>query len=92
MTPGCRASIGVAAGGQRQEKPFLKAGNKYHRMKATRKLWPVTGGVNKNAVDHPFGGSSSHHKGRPTTAPKNAPPGRNVGAIHPRSTGRGAKK
>jgi len=60
-------------------------------MKAKNKLWPSISGTSQNAVDHPFGGSSSHHKGKPTIAPKNAPPGRKVGAIHPRRMGRKKK-
>ncbi|HLD42871.1 MAG TPA: 50S ribosomal protein L2 [Candidatus Nanoarchaeia archaeon] len=84
----CRAAVGVVAGGGRLEKPFYKAGNKYHRMHARGKLYPKVSGVSMNAVDHPFGGSSSHHKGRPTQSDRNAPPGRKVGKIAPRRTGR----
>ena len=84
----CRASIGIIAGGGRKEKPFYKAGNKYKAMKARNKNYPRVSGVSMNAVDHPFGGSSSHSKGRPTQASRNAPPGRKVGMIAPRRTGR----
>ncbi|MBD3164875.1 50S ribosomal protein L2 [Candidatus Woesearchaeota archaeon] len=84
----CLATIGNAAGSGRTEKPFLKAGNKYYKMKAKNKLWPSVGGVSMNAVDHPFGGKASHTKGRPTQAPKNAPPGRKVGKIAPKRTGK----
>jgi large subunit ribosomal protein L2 len=86
--PACRATIGVIAGGGRTEKPFLKAGKKFFAMKAKNKLYPKVSGISMNAVDHPFGGSSSHHKGKPTVAPHGAPPGRNVGKIRPRRTGR----
>jgi len=86
--PECRASIGIVAGSGRKEKPFLKAGKKYFAMKAKNKLWPKSGGTSMNSVDHPFGGTTSSHKGRPTIAPKNAPPGRKVGKIRPRRTGR----
>lgn len=86
--PECRASIGVIAGAGRTEKPFLKAGKKYHKMRAKNKLYPKVCGVSMNAVDHPFGGSSSHVKGRPTQSPRNAPPGRKVGKIAPRKTGK----
>ena len=89
--PNCRATIGIIAGGGRKEKPFLKAGKKFYAMKAKNKLWPSISGTSQNSVDHPFGGSSSNHKGKPTIAPKNAPPGRNVGALHPRRTGRKKK-
>ncbi len=86
--PECRASIGVIAGGGRLEKPFLKAGTKYYAMKARNKYWPITSGTSMNAVAHPFGGSSSHTKGRPTQASRTTPPGRKVGKIAPRRTGR----
>lgn len=84
----CRASIGVIAGGGRLEKPMLKAGKRYHYMRARNKLYPKVCGVSMNAVDHPFGGSSSHTKGRPTQSSRNAPPGRKVGKIAPKRTGR----
>ncbi|MBN1156060.1 50S ribosomal protein L2 [Candidatus Woesearchaeota archaeon] len=85
--PDCRATIGIVAGGGRKEKPFLKAGFKHHKMRARNKLYPKVCGVSMNAVDHPFGGKCSSHKGRPTIAPHNAPPGKNVGKIRPRRTG-----
>jgi len=86
--PECRASIGILAGGGRLEKPLLKAGAAFHRMKARNKLWPIIGGKSANAVDHPYGGGSSTRKGRPTIAPRFAPPGRKVGMIRPRKSGR----
>jgi len=91
FNPNCRATIGIIAGSGRNEKPFLKAGTKFYAMRAKNKLWPIIGGTSQNAVDHPFGGSSSAHKGKPTIAPKNAPPGRKVGAIHPSRMGRKKK-
>ena len=86
--PECRAVIGVIAGSGRTEKPFLKAGKKFYAMKAKNKLWPIVSGTSMNSVDHPFGGSSSHAKGIPTQASRNAPPGRKVGKIAPKRTGR----
>ena len=86
--PTCRATIGVIAGSGRKEKPFLKAGKKYYAMKAKNKLWPIVSGVSMNAVDHPFGGSSSSVKGGPTQASRNSPPGRKVGKIAPKQTGK----
>ncbi len=88
FNPECRASIGILAASGRKEKPFLKAGTKYHAMRARNKLYPTVSGVSMNAVDHPFGGTSSHTKGRPTQSSRNAPPGRKVGKIAPRRTGR----
>jgi len=84
----CRACIGTIAGSGRKEKPFLKAGRMYYAMKSKNKLWPRISGTSQNAVDHPFGGSSSGIKGRPTQASRNAPPGRKVGKIAPKRTGR----
>ncbi len=86
--PECRAVIGVVAGSGRIEKPFLKAGNKFYAMKAKNKFWPIVSGTSMNSVSHPFGGSSSHAKGIPTQASRNAPPGRKVGKIAPKRTGR----
>ncbi|MBU1855067.1 MAG: 50S ribosomal protein L2 [Nanoarchaeota archaeon] len=88
LNPKCLASIGVVAGSGRTEKPFLKAGNKKKTMAARGKYWPIVSGAAMNAVDHPLGGSRSSRKGRPTIAPRNAPPGRKVGMIRPRQTGR----
>lgn len=86
--PECRAAIGIVAGAGRTEKPFLKAGNKFYAVKAKNKLWPIVCGTSMNAVCHPFGGSSSHAKGVPTQSSRNSPPGRKVGKIAPKRTGR----
>jgi len=86
--PECRAIIGVIAGSGRPEKPFLKAGTKFFAMRAKNKLWPIVSGTSMNSVNHPFGGKSSHAKGIPTQASRNAPPGRKVGHIAPKWTGR----
>jgi large subunit ribosomal protein L2 len=88
FNPNCRATIGVIAGGGRPDKPFYKAGKKHHRMRAKNIFWPQVCGQSMNAVAHPLGGRSSHHKGRPGIAPHNAPPGRMVGSIRPRRTGK----
>ena len=84
----CRATVGRIAGSGRTEKPLIKAGTVHHKMRARGKLYPRTSGVAMNSVDHPFGGSSSSVKGRPTISPRNAPPGRKVGKLRPRRTGR----
>ena len=86
--PDARACIGIVAGSGRKEKPFFKAGRKFHAMKAKNRYWPSVSGTSMNAVDHPFGGRSSSHKGKPTQARRNAPPGRMVGMIRPRHSGR----
>lgn len=86
--PNCRATMGVVAGGGRLEKPFVKAGNMFKQMKSKNRYWPKMTGAAMNALSHPFGGKRTSRKGRPTIAPKNAPPGRMVGMIRPRQTGR----
>jgi len=89
LDPQCRATIGVVAGGGRTEKPMVKAGNKHHKMKARGTKWPRVRGVAMNAVDHPFGGGGRQHPGRPKSVSRDAPPGRKVGDISSRRTGRG---
>ena len=86
--PECRAGIGLLSGAGRPDKPFLKAGNKFMKMKARNKLYPHVCGISMNAVDHPFGSGCSHVKGRPTQSSRHAPPGRKVGKIAPRRTGK----
>ncbi len=85
--PMCRATIGVVAGGGRVDKPFVKAGKKYHKMKSKAAKYPRVRGVAMNAVDHPFGGGKHQHVGRPKTVSRNAPPGRKVGSIAAKRTG-----
>lgn len=83
----CRAIIGVIAGAGKLEKPVIKAGKKYHIKKAKSKLWPRTSAVKMNAIDHPFGsGRAKNPKSK--IAKRNAPPGRKVGLLRPRRTGR----
>jgi len=89
LDPECRATIGVVAGGGRTEKPFVKAGNKHHKMRARGSKYPTVRGVAMNAVDHPFGGGGRQHPGRPKSISRNAPPGRKVGDISSRRTGKG---
>lgn len=85
----CRAVIGIVAGGGRTDKPFLKAGAKYKWLKAkSGKRWPRVRGVAMNPVDHPFGGGSHQHVGKPKTVARNAPPGKKVGSFGARRTGR----
>ncbi len=83
----CRAIVGIVAGGGRVDKPFVKAGKKYHHMRAKAKPYPRTRGVAMNVVDHPFGGGRRQHCGRPRCVSRNAPPGQKVGLIAARRTG-----
>ena len=84
----CRATIGIIAGGGRKDKPFLKAGKKYHASRARGKQYPVVRGVAMCAVSHPHGGGGHQHVGKPSTVGRGASPGRKVGSIAARRTGR----
>jgi large subunit ribosomal protein L2 len=83
----CRATIGVIAGDGRKDKPILKAGKKFYIMKSKSKLWPRTSAVAMNAIDHPFG-SGRGKRVKSKIAKRNASPGKKVGLIRPRRTGR----
>jgi large subunit ribosomal protein L2 len=87
-----RATVGIVAGGGVTEKPILKAGNNYWRFKAKAKKWPHVRGVAMNVVDHPHGGGLHASVSRPSTVSRNAPPGRKVGHIAARRTGRRESK
>lgn len=84
----CRATVGVVAGGGRLEKPFVKAGKRWHAMRARGRLYPITSPVAMNAVEHPFGSGRGRHMGKSSVPPRFAPPGRKVGQIKARRTGR----
>jgi large subunit ribosomal protein L2 len=86
----CRSTIGVASGAGRTEKPFLRAGAKFHLMKAKGHKYPRTRGRAMVAAVHPYGSSKrSARKG--TTTSHGAPPGQKVGLIAARGTGRKKK-
>jgi len=88
LNPMCRAVIGTIAGGGKGEKPFLKAGNKFYAMKAKGIMYPRVRGIAMAAVYHPYGGGRHQHPGKQTSVGRTAPPGRKVGNIAPRKTGR----
>lgn len=83
----CRAVVGVAAGAGRLDKPVLKAGKKFYIKKSKSKLWPRTSAVKMNAIDHPFGsGRGKNPKSK--IAKRNAAPGKKVGLLRPKRTGK----
>ena len=87
LNPECRVTVGMAAGQGRKLKPVVKAGKKWHMMKARNKLWPRTSAVKFNAVDHPFGcGRGKRIKSK--IAKRNAPAGAKVGHLRPSRTGK----
>jgi large subunit ribosomal protein L2 len=85
LSPKCMATIGIASGGGRLEKPFKKAGNAFFAAKARGRVYPKVRGTAMNAYDHPYGGRTG---GRPTAVSRHAPPGRKAGHIAASSTGR----
>ncbi len=87
LNPECRVTLGIPAGEGRGEKPFVKAGSKHKAMRARGKLYPRTSGVAMNVIDHPFGGGYSG-LGKHKSVSRHAPPGRKVGSISPRRTGK----
>ncbi|MDM7275569.1 MAG: 50S ribosomal protein L2 [Thermoprotei archaeon] len=84
----CRATIGMPAGAGRIEKPLVKAGNAYYKWKVKARKWPRVRGVAMIAANHPFGGGRHKRKSKPSTVSRGAPPGRKVGHIAARRTGR----
>jgi large subunit ribosomal protein L2 len=87
----CLATVGVVSGGGRTEKPFLKAGNVFHLMKAKGHKYPRTRGRAMVAAAHPYGSSKrSARKG--TTVSHGAPPGQKVGLIAARGPGQKKKR
>ena len=88
LNSSCRATVGVVAGGGRGDKPFLKAGKKHIAFRARGKQHPVVRGVAMNPVSHPHGGGAHQHVGKPSTVKRGASPGRKVGHIAAKRTGR----
>jgi large subunit ribosomal protein L8e len=90
----CRAMVGVCAGGQRTDKPLLKANASWFKAKGKRKAWPRVRGVAMNPVEHPHGGGNQQHIGHPSTVRRDTSRGRKCGLIAARRTGliRGGRK
>merc|ERR1711884_418977 len=90
----CRAMVGVVAGGQRTDKPLLRATSSYYRAHAKKRNWPRVRGVAMNPVEHPHGGGNHQHVGKASTVKRGTSAGRKVGLIAARRTGRirGGKK
>ncbi|RMD45497.1 50S ribosomal protein L2 [Candidatus Pacearchaeota archaeon] len=87
LSVNCRATVGRCAGDGRVEKPILKAGKKFYIMRAKSKLWPRTSAVAMNKIDHPFG-SGRGKRIKSKIVKRNSAPGKKVGLISPRRTGR----
>ncbi len=90
--PNCRASVGIVAGHGRPDKPFAKSGKKFHAYRSKAKAYFKVSGVAMNAVDHPHGGGSHRHVGKPSTKSRNAWPGQKVGRLSPKKRKGGKSK
>lgn len=87
LNENCRAVVGVVAGDGRLIKPLVKAGKSHYINKSKGRKWHRTSAVKTNAIDHPFGGGRGKRI-KSKIAKRNAPPGRKVGHIRPKKTGR----
>ena len=87
----CMATIGVVAAAGRTDKPFLKAGEKFHLMKAKGHKYPRCSGRKMVPACHPYG-SSKRSARRCTTTSHGAPPGQKVGLIAARGPGQKKKR
>ena len=87
LNENCRAIVGRVAGDGRIMKPLVKAGKNHYINKSKGRKWHRTSAVKVNVVDHPFG-SGRGKRIKSKIAKRNAPPGRKVGHIRPRKTGR----
>jgi large subunit ribosomal protein L2 len=83
----CRATIGVISGAGRVDKPFMKAGARFHSARAKGHTWIHVAGVAMLSAYHPHGGGRHKHPGIPTTVARGTPPGRKVGNIAARHAG-----
>lgn len=84
----CRATIGIIAGSGRKDKPYAKAGKKSKSKKARGRQYPMVSGVAMNPVDHPHGGGGHQHVGTQSTVSRHSHPGRKVGNIAAKRTGK----
>jgi len=82
----CRALMGSVAASGRIDMPFRTAGKKFYAMATINKVWPKTSGVSMNPLNHPFGGKTKPGKQKSTS--RHMPPGKKVGSISPRRTGK----
>ena len=80
----CRAQVGAVGGGGRRERPIIKAGKKVWATRSLARAAFKVRGVAMNPVNHPFGGGSHQHVGRPSTVGRGMRPGQKVGRLSPK--------
>lgn len=71
-----------------QSKPLLRAGTASKIARAKGKKYPTVSASKMNAQDHRLGGSYRKRRGVPMTVSRRSPPGRKVGHIAAKRTGR----
>ena len=85
----------TVAGGGRLERPVIKAGKKVLMYRTLSKPAFKVRGIAMNPVNHPFGGGSHQHVGRPSTVKSGSWPGQKVGRFsrsqRRKRTGRGGR-
>ena len=89
--PDCMATVGIVAGGGHVEKPWGKAGKKFHAYKSKSGAYFHVSGIAMNPVDHPHGGGSHPHVGTQSSVSRHTPPGRKVGRLAPKRKKRRAR-
>jgi len=80
----CLATVGILANSGRQDKPMVKAGNRYYSCISKAKRSKKVKGVAMNACNHPHGGGGHPHVGTQSTVGYRTPPGRKVGRLSPK--------
>ncbi len=88
FNPRCRATVGIIAATGRAEKPFAKAGKKFHGYRSKAKRHFKVKGIAMNPVNHPHGGGNHPHVGTQSSVSRHAPPGRKVGRLAPKKKSR----
>ena len=79
--------------GSGKERETISESRQQRKVYAlTWKLYPTVRGIAQAAVYHPHGGGRHQHIGRQSSVGRTTPPGRKVGNISPRKTGRGRVK
>ncbi len=81
----CFATLGIASGGGRTEKPLKKAGTAFYKWHSRNKYWPIVRGGAMSAYDHPHGGKSF---GKSSMVRRGTPAGKYVGHRAASRTGR----
>jgi len=86
------AMAGRISGGEKKQKPILKAGIASKINRAKGKKYPHVSSNKMNVQEHKLGGSYRKSRGVPMTIRRDTPPGAKFGSIAARRTGRKSRK